>query len=190
MIKNFFEYVKELIPEKGSILFTRETHDPLNMFSLYQLADLLLGKKVKYAFEVTGYSWHVEPIFNYNFPVIGLFVLKRKDGLSDEPVERWIHFSQHAFIGAICIVATKNDITFDDPEFESLRQVWQRKIENKEQEEDKIYTEATESNFDDNWFYLLVRSNEEETTEEDFIDLYKKNPSLIDRYPNSLREKY
>lgn len=183
MIKNFFEYVKELIPEKGSVFFTRENHEIYNMLSLYQLADLLCGKKIKFCEDITGYSWKVDPVVEYNFPTMGLFVLEKKDGLGEEFIERWIHFSQHAFIGAICITATSNDITFDDQEFESLRQVWQRKIENKEQEEDKIYTEATESNFDDNWFYPLMHPYGNKTPEEDFIELYQKNPELANKYP-------
>lgn len=147
MVKNFFEYIKELIPEKGSVFFTRENHITNNAISLYQLADMLCGKKIYYAESVTAYTWNVEKIWPYPFETIGLMFYFENCMYCED----WIHFSKNAFFGAICIVATRNGITFDDEEHENLRQVWARKLENKETEEDKKITdrENREGNFNE-----------------------------------------
>ena len=145
MIKNFFEYVKEVIPEKGQVFFTIKTHTSCNALSLYQLVDLLQNKKITSKFPmfehvtgVSGYSWNVHRLFKYDFDTIGLF-LEFDDG-----TEKWIHFSKDAFIGAICILATQNDITFDDEEHEALRNSWAN------QEESVI--NKNQSNFDEKWY--------------------------------------
>jgi len=151
MTKNFFEYTKELIPEKGSVFFEHcseySRHEIENNISLYQLADLLMGKKIGYAQEVTGFSWKVREVFHYDFDTVGIYFLFYSGK------EKWIHFSKNAFIGAICIVATKNGVTFDDEEHEKIRQAWARKIEEKELEDDKKYTNLKESNFNDEWYF-------------------------------------
>ena len=162
MVKNFFEYVKELIPEKGEIFFTEQNHRIYNAISLYQLADLLCGKKINFAEDVTAYSWKVLKLLNYGHEMMGLmFWFSHGEGL-EEPEEAWIHFSKNAFIGAICIVATRNDITFDNSEFENARQAWARKIENQETEEDKKYTDLNEANFTESWYYSTVWQKEHE----------------------------
>ena len=140
MVKNFFEYVKELIPEKGSVFFEGYNHTTKNDISLYQLADLLCGKKIKFATDIVAYTWKIREIWDYPFETVGLlFFYSQDDG--DNYYEKWIHFSKNAFIGAICIVATRNGITFDDEEHEQLRQAWARKLENKETE-DSLEREA------------------------------------------------
>ena len=177
MIKDFFDYVKCLVPEKGRIFFTYSNHQIYNAISLYQLADLFCGKKIKFAKEVTAYSWSIQKILNYNHDVIGLMFL------FPEGEERWIHFSKNAFIGAICIAATRNGIIFNNPEFESLRQVWQRKIENKELEEDKKYTDLEESNFSEEWFYALKHPNSSREGLEKLKRLRKKEEIMSVHIP-------
>jgi len=181
MIKNFYDYVKELIPEKGKIFFHAKNHYHYNNISLYKLADLLCGQKIDYASDVTAFSWDVETYYDYHHKMIGLmFFFEPKD---EEGVENWIHFSYNAFVGAICIVATRNNITFDDPEFESLRQVWQRKIENKELEEDKKYTDLEESNFSEEWFYALKHPNSSREGLEKLKRLRKKEEIMSVHIP-------
>ena len=149
MTKNFFEYVKELVPEKGSVFFTQENHTTANNISLYSVAKLLSGESLPHIQEVTAYSWNVEKAWHYFFPTMGLMFLY-EDGS-----EKWIHFSKHAFIGTVCIMAIKNDIEFDEPYYEDIRQAWMRKL-NKEEacDYDRFYTdlENEESNFDDDDF--------------------------------------
>lgn len=154
MTKRFLDYVKELVPEKGEVFFTIKNHERYNGISLYQLADLLQGKKITSEYGpfnhitgVSGYSWNVKKIFKYDFDTIGLFLE------FDNYKDLWIHFSKDAFIGAICIVASQQDITFDDEEHEEIRQVWARKINGTETEEDKRITEKNQSNFNEDWFY-------------------------------------
>lgn len=153
MVKNFFDYTKELIPEKGSVFFTHENHVCKNSLSLYDVVNILHGQKVEKIDEVTAYSWNVERIWDYPFPIMGLMLL-----FSDGK-ERWMHFSKHAFIGAVCIMAIENEIEFEQPEFEEVRQAWIRKLNNQSLEEDKVYTDLSdkESNFDD----ILYISREE-----------------------------
>ena len=150
MVKNFFEYVKELVPEKGSGFFIHENHNTCNALSLYQLADLIQGKKIKSNFElfnhavgVTSYSWNVKRIFSYGFDTVGIFIE------FDNGEEQWIHFSKDAFIGAICLVAIQNDVTFDDEEHETLRQAWANK--------DKAVVEKNQSNFNEEWFAFNLK---------------------------------
>ena len=162
MVKNFFEYIKELIPEKGSVFFTHKNHSGNNALSLYQLADLICGQEIVPSMsynhytlkEAVAYTWNVEQILEYDYPMIGLMLLR------DNGEEKWIHFSKAAFFGAICIVATRNGITFDDEEHESLRQTWARKLEHKETEEDRKITdlENIESNFNEElWFFTSYK---------------------------------
>ena len=171
MIKNFYEYVKELIPEKGSVFFTEENHCVHNSISLYQLADLLCGQKIEYAEEVTAYSWNVPEYWEYPFKTVGLMFYFEQEGC-----ERWIHFSKNAFISAICVVATRNNIAFDNVEHEKVRQIWERKLENKETKEDKDYTdlENLESNFDSRWWVLKsnVKQLERESQQRKVKDFF------------------
>ena len=155
MVKNFFEYVKEIVPEKGSAFFTFENHFKLNALSLYQLADLIQGKKIvskfplfEHAVGVSGYSWNVVRMFRYDFDTVGIF-LEFDDG-----TEKWIHFSKDAFIGAVCLVATQNGVTFDDAEHEALRQAWENK--------DPSVTEKNQSNFNEEWYAGLMRQKKME----------------------------
>lgn len=170
MVKNFFEYVKELIPEKGSVFFTHQNHRIYNAISLYQLADLLCGQKIDFAEDVIAYSWNVPRYLNYGHEMMGLmfWFLHGKD--YSEPEEAWIHFSKNAFIGAICIVATRNGITFDDPEFENARQAWARKLEHKETEEDKKYTDLNEANFTEDWYYYILNPEKKRPVEKFKVD--------------------
>ena len=171
MVKNFFEYVKEIVPEKGTALFTKEKHERCNAISLYQLADLMMGKKVtstnkffgSHLVGVSGYSWNVEKIFKYDFDVIGVF-LELGDGS-----EVWIHFSKDAFIGAVCLVATENGVTFDDEEHEALRQAWANK--------DKAIVEKNQSNFDEEWFAFNLKYG------------HKQNHNRESRRPVSFKNK-
>ncbi len=161
MVKNFFEYVKELIPEKGSVFFTIENHSIKNDISLYELADLICGQKCKFASEVLGYSWNVPELYRYSFPTMGvMFVIETGE-------ERWCHFSKEAFAGAICIVAMRNGITFDDDIHEQLRQVWERRLNGKSTEEEEKKFKELENycmNFDDIW-YIRKRSAYERGSE-------------------------
>ena len=183
MTKNFFEYVKELVPEKGSVFFTLENHTPQNNISLYNVANLLCGEKVlepSYSFfdpskikEITAYSWNTPCTYVYKYPIMGLMFLY-EDG-----EEMWIHFSKHAFIGAICIVAIRNDIEFDDPYYEEIRQAWARKINEEEaQPKDKFYTnlETEELNFDETnyrekLFFMNLGQLESSYTEDEKAEL-------------------
>lgn len=158
MVKNFFDYVKEIVPEKGSVFFTRYNHDTYNGLSLYQLADLIQGKRIVSQYEpfnhmigVSGYSWKVERYYKYDFDTVGI-ILENESG-----VESWIHFSKDAFIGAICIVATKEGVTFDDTEYETIRQTWERKLFKEDSESDKMITNKNQSNFDEICFADKIR---------------------------------
>ena len=161
MVKNFFEYVKELVPEKGSVFFTLETHSVKNDISLYELADLLCGKKGHFATDVIAYSWNVMELWKYTFPTMGIMF----DLINGKT--RWCHFSKEAFVGAICIVAIRNGVTFDDEAHEELRQLWERKLEGKETEEEREKFEELKkfcSNFDGVWYIrkraAIERGNE------------------------------
>lgn len=159
MIKNFFEYVKELIPEEGSSRFRLDNHSPKNDITLYQLADLICGKSCDFADEVVSYSWNVLELWRYIFPTMGVKFAKTKYNYE----ERWCHFSKEAFVGAICIVAIRNGITFDDEVHEQLRQMWERKLKGEGTEEEKKYfdnLEFTCMNFDDVWY--INKQNAEE----------------------------
>lgn len=156
MVKNFYEYIKELIPEKGSVFFNIENHSVRNDISLYQLADLLCGTACHFATDVVAYSWKVPELWEYAFPVMGIMFVKPNGE------ERWIHFSREAFVGAICIVAIRNGITFDDEDHEKLRELWVHKLEGKQTDAEKRYFGEFEfgcMNFDDR-FYMEKRSSE------------------------------
>lgn len=149
MVKNFYEYVKELIPEKGSVFFDFERHSIRNDISLYQLADMICGEKCPFASEAIGYSWNVEEAWRYVFPTMGIMFVKN-DGK-----EEWCHFSKQAFVGAICIVAIRNGITFDDETHENLRQIWERKLNNQSTTAEKEKFEELQKkcmNFDSAWY--------------------------------------
>ena len=172
MQKNFFEYVKELVPEKGSVFFTRNNHSVWNGISLYKVADLLNGQKIEEAEDITAYSWNVLELYHYNFPTMGLMFWK--DGK-----EVWIHFSKNAFYGAICIVASKNNITFDNKNWEHLRQIWERKINNQETEEDKQFLEnfqEKESNFNDETYAFSYKRDPKDFTEEEMQKAWNDLP--------------
>ena len=168
MVKNFFEYIKELVPEKGSVFFTEQNHSVWNAISLYDIADLLSGKKIEFADYAIAYTWNVPAMWKYRFETIGLMFYRSEHRLSGEIGEKWIHFSKNAFFGAVCIVATREGVTFDDEEHEALRQTWARKLEHKETEADREITdlENLEANFDSEWFIKKPAGKEHITEEE------------------------
>lgn len=169
MVKNFFEYIKELVPEKGSVFFTENNHSVYNAVSLYDIADLLSGQKIKFADYAIAYTWNAPAMWKYHFETMGLMVYKETSGEGPGIVgEKWIHFSKNAFFGAVCIVATRKGVTFDDEEHEMLRQAWARKLEHKETKEDREITdlENLESNFDSELF-INKPGGKEDLSEED-----------------------
>lgn len=161
MVKNFYEYINELIPEKGSVFFSLDNHSTRNDISLYQIADLLCGKKCRFAVEATAYSWNVLELWRYIFPTMGVMFLK------ENGEEIWCHISKAAFVSAICIVAIRNGITFDDEVHEKLRQLWERRINNETTVKDMESFRKIEQgcmNFDD-ILYITKPDAEERRTE-------------------------
>ena len=150
MVRNFFEYTRELIPEEGESHFTLENHTTRNSVSLYQVADMICGQGCDFADEIVSYSWRVPELWLYTFPTMGIKFAFYNHGKPYK--ERWCHFSKEAFVGAICIVAIRNGVTFDDEAHEALRQMWEHRLKHEETEQEKEYFEGFENecmNFDE-----------------------------------------
>lgn len=167
MVKDFFEYIKELIPEEGRSHFTIENHTTKNNVTLYQVANMIGGEKCFFADEVVSYCWNVPELWRYPFPTMGIKFARTEDGNYEEI---WCHFSKEAFVGAICIVAIKNGVTFNDEAHEQLRQMWEHKLNKKETAEEKQYFDRFEydcMNFEDVWY--IRKPNAEERGDDENI---------------------
>lgn len=110
-----------LIPSKGSVFFTNQTHSMLNNLSIQDLASLLSGQKTGFADSIMSFTYTPPQWAHYPFETVGLFFEQAGE-------EFWIHYSKKAFYGAVCINAIKDGVHFSETQFEELKTFWKRML--------------------------------------------------------------